>query len=226
MITKIKDYIFSLREEGLFFYVALGFICTALMEGNALLSYQLQQNIFFDTIIGFMPINIIMFLLGVEIVLSLLNTLISNAKVNALTKRALDELHKRIKQLCYIASFSSAGIAIFCALLYVISLFIGKESNYGKYAINFAVIFAFFILIRILLSWLTQRFLVPMAKDTYGKIFASLVILIVIGIPYFYNSTETVSIVIDKKKYQEIKQKTNMKPEDFINNKINEFKFE
>jgi len=226
MMLKIKEHIFNLREEGLFFYFALGFVCTAAMEGNDLLSYHLQQSIFFDTIMGFMPINIIMFLLGVEIVLSLFNTLMSNTKVNTCTIHVLNELHKRINQISFIASFSSAGIAVFCALTYVVCLIIGKESYYGKYAITFAIVSLFFILIRIFLSWLTRKVLIPIAKDIHGKIFASLVIVIIITIPYFYNPTETMTLVIDKDKYQKIKEKTHMKPEEYINKKINEFNFE
>lgn len=226
MKTNIKDYIFRLREEGLVFYVAVGFICTALMQANSLLFYWLQQNIFFDTIIGFMPIKVIMFFLEAGFVLMLITTLISNEKANKFATRALNELNKRTRQICYISSFSCAGIALFCALPYFLYLIIGKENDYGKYFITFFITSLFFISIHPLLGLLAHHIIIPMTKDTYGKIIAILLISIVIIIPYFYNKTETMTITIDKEKYQQIKEKTKMKPEDYIKNEVNALTFD
>ncbi len=47
MQLKVKENITLWRNEGLIFYIILGFLCTLFMEVNALLPYYLQQSIIF-----------------------------------------------------------------------------------------------------------------------------------------------------------------------------------
>ncbi|MGS8617117.1 hypothetical protein ACQWB3_24600, partial [Salmonella enterica subsp. enterica serovar Infantis] len=57
MRLKVKENITIWRSEGLISYVALGFLCTFFMEGNALLPYYLQQSILFETLMCYMAFN-------------------------------------------------------------------------------------------------------------------------------------------------------------------------
>lgn len=53
MQLKVKENITLWRNEGLIFYIILGFLCTLFMEVNALLPYYLQQK----TLMNYMVFN-------------------------------------------------------------------------------------------------------------------------------------------------------------------------
>lgn len=59
-----------------------------------------------------------------------------------------------------------------------------------------------------------------------GKIHAAIIILLIIAaaiiIPGMFNKKEKMTITIDKEKYHAIEQKTKVKPEKYIEKKIND----
>ncbi|EIY8314350.1 hypothetical protein MOI09_001872, partial [Salmonella enterica subsp. enterica serovar Worthington] len=137
MQLKVKENITLWRNEGLIFYIILGFLCTLFMEVNALLPYYLQQSIFFETLMNYMVFNTLFSLALCEIFFAMLVVVCNNTKLEKLTNNILQELHKRIMQGSFVISFLSFGISLFCMMAFCIGSLIINNNYYGKHAINF-----------------------------------------------------------------------------------------
>lgn len=228
---KFKNYIKKLREEGLFFYVSFGFILTLLMEVDDRLPYYLQQDFFFDTLIGFMPINIFFVLICTNIFFNAVHALISSYKCQRVSEKFLSELDKRTQQIGFIISFICFGMTLFCALVWLLFFDMNNESYYAKYTLNFLAAFIIIIIISSAVNPVIRRTFQKLKEsDSHGnsKIFFIIVVItisILLPITYTLNKNKTIEINIKKETYQQIKEKTKMKPEDYIKKLIADIKF-
>ncbi|EGS9904322.1 hypothetical protein I3049_004110, partial [Salmonella enterica] len=84
MQLKVKENITLWRNEGLIFYIILGFLCTLFMEVNALLPYYLQRSIFFETLMNYMVFNTLFSLALCEIFFAMLVVVCNNTKLEKL----------------------------------------------------------------------------------------------------------------------------------------------
>ncbi|HCO4394958.1 TPA: hypothetical protein N8Q04_003571 [Escherichia fergusonii] len=226
---KFKKYIEKLREEGLFFYVSFWFILTLLMEVDDRLPYYLQQDFFFDTLIGFMPINIFFVLICTNIFFNAVHALISPYKCQRVGEKFLSELDKRTQQIGFIISFICFGMSLFCALVWLLFFDMNNESYYAKYTLDFLTVFIIMIMFSSAVNPVrTRTFQKFKESDSHknSKIFFIIVIItILLPIAYIQNKNKTIEINIKKETYQQIKEKTKMKPEDYIKKLITDIKF-
>ncbi|PNU79861.1 hypothetical protein CW638_25155, partial [Salmonella enterica] len=208
MRLKVKENITLWRNEGLIAYVALGFLCTFFMEVNALLPYYLQQSIFFETLMSYMAFNTLFSLALSEIFFAMLVVICHNTKLEKITNSILQELHKRIMQGSFIISFLCFGIFLFCVMAFCIGSLTINNNYYGKIHKGITI-----------LCTLLKAF-------PKHKIHAAIIILLIIAaaiiIPGIFNKKEKMTITIDKEKYHAIEQKTKIKPEKYIEKKIND----
>ncbi|HBJ6332624.1 TPA: hypothetical protein LC219_001962 [Salmonella enterica subsp. enterica serovar Teltow] len=226
MQLKVKENITLWRNEGLIFYIILGFLCTLFMEVNALLPYYLQQSIFFETLMNYMVFNTLFSLALCEIFFAMLVVVCNNTKLEKLTNNILKELHKRIMQGSFVISFLSFGISLFCMMAFCIGSLIINNNYYGKHAINFAYPFVLFLSFPYLIHKCITILCTQLKGFPKSKIHAAIIMLLIIAaaiiIPCIFNKKEKMTITIDKKKYHAIEQKTKVKPEKYIEKKIND----
>ncbi|EBC1390960.1 hypothetical protein CU829_01340 [Salmonella enterica] len=226
MRLKVKEHITLWRNEGLIFYVTLGFLCTFFMEVNALLPYYLQQSIFFETLMNYMVFNTLFSLALCEVFFAMLVVVCHDTKLEKLTNSILQELHKRIMQASFIISFLCFGISLFCMMAFCIGLLIINNNYYGKYVINFAYPFLLFLSFPYLIHKGIIILCTLLKAFHKCKIHAAIIMLLIIAaaiiIPGIFNKKEKMTITIDKEKYHAIKHKTKIKPEKYIEKKIND----
>ncbi|HCX5326912.1 TPA: hypothetical protein OZU69_002099 [Escherichia coli] len=228
---KFKKYIKKLREEGLFFYVSFGFILTLLMEVDDRLPYYLQQDFFFDTLIGFMPINIFFVLICTYIFFNAVHEFISPYKFQRIGEKFLSELDKRTQQIGFIISFICFGMTLFCALAWLLFFEMNTESYYTKYTLDFLAVFIIMILFSSAVNPVMRRIFQKIKEsDSHGNSKIILIIIIItllllLPIACIINKNKTIEINIKKETYQQIKEKTKMKPEDYIKKLIADIKF-
>lgn len=139
-----------------------------------------------------------------------------NTKLEKLTNSILQELHKRIMQGSFIISFLCFGISLFCVVAFCIGSLIINNNYYGRYVINFAYPFVLFLSF----PYLIHKGITILC--TLLKTFPKYKIHAAIIIPGIFNKKEKMTITIDKEKYHAIEQKTNVKPEKYIEKKIND----
>lgn len=226
MRLKLKEHITLWRNEGLIFYIILGFLCTLFMEVNALLPYYLQQSIFFETLMNYMAFNTLFSLALCEIFFAMLVVICHNTKLEKLTNSILKELHKRIMQGSFVISFLSFGVSLFCMMVFCMGSLIINNNYYGKYVINFAYPFVLFLSFPYLIHKGITILCTLLKAFPKGKIHAAIIMLLIIAaaiiIPCIFNKKEKMTITIDKEKYHVIEQKTKVKPEKYIEKKIND----
>ncbi|EJH2659959.1 hypothetical protein NDG35_003176 [Salmonella enterica] len=226
MRLKVNEHITLWRNEGLIFYVILGFLCTFFMEVNALLPYYLQQSIFFETLMNYMVFNTFFSLALCEIFFAMLVVVCHNTKLEKLTNNVLQELHKRIMQGSFIISFLCFGIFLFCVMAFCIGSLIINNNYYGRYVINFAYPFVLFLSFPYLIHKCITILCTQLKTFSKGKIHAAVIMLLIIAaafiIPGIFSKKEKMTITIDKEKYHAIEQKTKIKPEKYIEKKIND----
>ncbi|HBN4948490.1 TPA: hypothetical protein L2Y70_001276 [Escherichia coli] len=228
---KFKKYIKKLREEGLLFYVSFGFIFTLLMEVDDRLPYYLQQDFFFYTLIGFMPINIFFVLICTNVFFNAVHTLISPYKSQRVGEKFLSELDKRTQQIGFIISFLCFGMTLFCALAWLLFFEMNTESYYAKYTLYFLAVFIIMIMFSSAVNPVMSRIFQKMKEsDSHGNskiilIIIIIILLLLIPIACIINKNKTIEINIKKETYQQIKEKTKMKPEDYIKKLITDIKF-
>lgn len=189
---KLKKYIKKLREEG-FFYVSFGFIFTLLMEVDDQLPYYLQQDFFFDTLIGFMPINIFFVLICTNIFFNSVHTLISPYKGQRVGEKFLSELDKRTQQIGFIISFICFGMTLFCVLAWLLFFDMNNESYYAKYTLDFLAVFIIMIIFSSAVNPVMSRTFQKFKEyDLHGnsKIFFIIIILILLPIAYTLNKNK------------------------------------
>ncbi|AMW60260.1 hypothetical protein CHY68_04860 [Salmonella enterica] len=226
MRLKVKENITLWRNEGLIAYVALGFLCTFFMEVNALLPYYLQQSIFFETLMSYMAFNTLFSLALSEIFFAMLVVICHNTKLEKITNSILQELHKRIMQGSFIISFLCFGIFLFCVMAFCIGSLTINNNYYGKHVINFACPFVLFLSFPYLIHKGITILCTLLKAFPKHKIHAAIIILLIIAaaiiIPGIFNKKQKMTITIDKEKYHAIEQKTKIKPEKYIEKKIND----
>ncbi|HEO9126930.1 TPA: hypothetical protein QIF57_003426, partial [Escherichia coli] len=178
---KFKKYIKKLREEGLLFYVSFGFIFTLLMEVDDRLPYYLQQDFFFYTLIGFMPINIFFVLICTNVFFNAVHTLISPYKSQRVGEKFLSELDKRTQQIGFIISFLCFGMTLFCALAWLLFFEMNTESYYAKYTLDFLAVFIIMIMFSSAVNPVMSRIFQKMKEsDSHGNSKIILIIIIII----------------------------------------------
>lgn len=226
MRLKIKEHITLWRNEGLIFYIILGFLCTLFMEVNALLPYYLQQSIFFETLMNYMAFNTLFSLALCEIFFAMLVVVCHNTKLEKLTNSILQELHKRIMQGSFVISFLCFGVSLFCMMVFCMGSLIINNNYYGNNVINFAYPFVLFLSFPYLIHKCIIILCTQLKGFPKGKIHAAIIMLLIIAaaiiIPGIFNKKEKMTITIDKEKYHAIEQKTKVKPEKYIEKKIND----
>lgn len=150
----------------------------------------------------------------------------NNTKLEKLTNSILKELHKRIMQGSFVISFLSFGISLFCMMVFCIGSLIINNNYYGKHAINFAYPFVLFLSFPYILHKCITILCTQLKTFSKGKIHAAIIMLLIIAaafiIPGIFNKKEKMTITIDKEKYHAIEQKTKVKPEKYIEKKIND----
>lgn len=149
-----------------------------------------------------------------------------NTKLEKLTNSILQELHKRIMQGSFIISFLCFGIFLFCVMAFCIGSLTINNNYYGKHVINFAYPFVLFLSFPYLIHKGITILCTLLKAFPKGKIHAAIIILLIIAaaiiIPGIFNKKEKMTITIDKEKYHAIEQKTKVKPEKYIEKKIND----
>lgn len=149
-----------------------------------------------------------------------------NTKLEKLTNSILQELHKRIMQGSFIISFLCFGISLFCVVAFCIGSLIINNNYYGRYVINFAYPFVLFLSFPYLIHKGITILCTLLKTFPKYKILAAIIILMIIAaaiiIPGIFDKKEKMTITIDKEKYHAIEQKTKVKPEKYIEKKIND----
>ncbi|HBB1334590.1 TPA: hypothetical protein J0791_001339, partial [Escherichia coli] len=104
-------------------------------------------------------------------------------------------------------------------------------SYYAKYTLDFLAVFIIMIMFSSAVNPVMSRIFQKMKEsDSRGNskiilIIIIIILLLLIPIACIINKNKTIEINIKKETYQQIKEKTKMKPEDYIKKLITDIKF-
>lgn len=224
MIQTVSKYI-PVKTDGYIFYILLGFFCSALMEINLLLPYYLQLDVFYATEISFFALKPVSFILFIEYALAIACAFLLNSRFEKYFHNALNDLHTRIEQLCSPAFFIMTGTILLCIITGFIGYLFESGEYYRKYAVKFTVL-AMVFLSMIVISNMFIKIPHLLRKKPRYKEFSIIFLVAFLIAPFMNNKKEEITLKIDKSKYIEIKEKTQAKPEEYIENIIKNLNFD
>lgn len=224
MIQTLRKYI-PIKTDGYIFYILLVFFCSALMEINLLLPYYLQLDVFYSTEISFFALKPVSFILFIEYALAIACAFLLNSRFEKYFHNALNDLHTRIEQLCSPAFFIMTGTILLCIITGFIGYLFESGEYYRKYALKFSFLAIVFLCIIVISNFFIRIPHLLRKKPRY-KEFAIIFLVAFLIAPFINNKKEEMTLKIDKSKYIEIKDKTQTKPEEYIENIIKNLKFD